>query len=83
MAQWSDAMFSMLTVGDVARQIGDRRGVQVPPQKVSDLIYRRKVDATRCPVVCGVRRIPADLIPAIESALEERGILAEAVHRAS
>lgn len=73
---------AMLSVGDVCRRIGERRGVEIPPQKLSDLFYRRILNATRCPVVGGVRRIPADYLPAIEAVLEARGMLPEAVAHA-
>jgi hypothetical protein len=73
---------SMLSVGDVCRQIGELRGVEIPPQKLSDLFYRRILNAARCPVVGGVRRIPADYVPAVEAVLEARGILPEGVARA-
>lgn len=74
---------SMLSVGDVCRLIGGRRGVEIPPQKLSDLFYRRKLSSARCPVVGGVRRIPADYVSAIEAVLEARGMLAEEVPHAS
>jgi len=75
-------MSMLLSVGDVCRLIGERRGVEIPPQRLSDLFYRRIFNAARCPVVAGVRRIPADYLPAIEAVLETRGILPEAVANA-
>jgi hypothetical protein len=74
---------SMLSVGEICRQIGVRRGVEIAPQKVSDLLYRRKIPASRCPVVAGQRRIPDDLVPQIERILQERGILSGDVVNAS
>jgi hypothetical protein len=70
-------MSGVLTIGDVIQHIAVRRGVDIPPQRLSDLFYRRKLNATRCPVVGGVRRIPADYVPVIEQVLEQRGFLPE------
>jgi hypothetical protein len=72
-------MEGVLTIGEVVRSIAERRGVEVPPTKLSNLFYQRKLSSSRCPVVCGVRRIPADYLPAIEAVLEARGVLPEAV----
>ena len=59
----------------VEQTIAERRGVDIPPQRLSDLFYRRKLNANRCPVVGGVRRIPAEYLPVIEAVLEARGVL--------
>lgn len=68
-------MLKLMTIGAVVQAIAGRRGIDIPPQKLSDLFYRRKLDVNRCPVVAGVRRIPADYLPAIEAVLEARGVL--------
>ena len=58
------------TVSRLARQF------DVPPQKISDLFYRRKLSDSVCPVVDGRRQIPADYVPTVERVLRENGILA-------
>lgn len=68
---------SMLSIGEVCRLIGDKRGVEIPPQRLSDLLYRRILDVARCPVVGKTRRIPTDYVPAIEAILDARGLLAD------
>ena len=68
-------MPEVLTIGAVVQTIAERRGVDIPPQRLSDLFYRRKLNANRCPVVGGVRRIPAEYLPVIEAVLEARGVL--------
>lgn len=73
----------MLSVGEVCRLIGERRGVEIPPQRLSDLIYRRILSSARCPVVGNARRIPADYVPEIEAVLEARGIIPEGVPHGS
>jgi hypothetical protein len=74
-AKGEQQMPEVLTIGAVVQTIAERRGVDIPPRKLSDLIYRRKPNANRCPVVGGVRRIPADYPPVIWAALEARGVL--------
>ena len=72
-------MAGFYTVGEISAELHHRYGVEIAPQKISDLVYRRKIPASRCPVVCGVRQIPRDLLPLIESVFAERGILPSAL----
>lgn len=74
-------MSKTLTIGEVVRTLAARREVEIPPQLLSDLFYRRKLDARRCPVVGNTRRIPLDYLPAIEAVLEARGVLPKEVVR--
>jgi hypothetical protein len=45
------------------------------PKDISDLVYRRKVNTSRCPVIAGRRLIPTDLLGEIEAALRSSGRL--------
>jgi hypothetical protein len=76
-AKGEQQMPEVLTIGAVVQTIAERRGVDIPPQRLSGLFYRRKLNANRCPVVGGVRRIPAEYLPVIEAVLEARGVLLE------
>ena len=60
---------SHLSVSAVARQLG------VPPRKITDLFYRRKLSDSLCPVVDGRRIIPAEYVPTVEAACREAGIV--------
>ena len=51
------------------------RRFDVPPQKISDLFYRRKLSDSVCPVVDGRRQIPAEYVPTVERVLRENGVL--------
>lgn len=53
-----------LTAGAAADRIG------ATPKDVSDAIYRRRVDVSRCPVVAGRRLIPTDLLPELRKAIK-------------
>jgi hypothetical protein len=66
-------MSEFLTVSQVA----DGEGVR--PRDISDLLYGRRVDVSRCPLVSGRRLIPRDLLPAIRAALRSAGKLPERV----
>ena len=68
-------MTEFYTVGEVCNELHHRWGVEVPPPRLSNLFYQRKLSPVRCPVVCGVRKIPRDYLPEIERILAERGIL--------
>lgn len=59
---------SHLSVSTVARQLG------VPPRKITDLFYRRKLSDSICPVVDGRRIIPAEYVPAVEAACRDAGL---------
>ncbi len=56
---------TFLSASQVARQFGVR------PRDISDLFYRRRLSDKRCPVVAGVRLIPASYLPTIERVLRE------------
>jgi len=64
----------MLTVGEASREIEQRFGISVAPRTLSDMLYRRALDAKRCPLQAGRRMIPADYLASIASILrrEER-----------
>lgn len=63
-------MQQFFTVSDVARRLG------VNPRLISDLLYQRKLDESRCSVVGGRRLIPEDYVPEIAKVL---GVNAEFV----
>lgn len=62
-------MKQQLTASDVARRLG------VPPRRISDLFYQRKLDDNAFPIVEGRRRIPESMVPKIRAALKEVGFL--------
>ena len=47
-------------------------GVACTPKRLSDLIYLRRVDVRKCPLSCGRRMIPRDLLPTIAQLLRRR-----------
>jgi hypothetical protein len=53
----------LLTVSQVADRLN------VPPRKISDAFYQRKLDVKRCPVAGRTRLIPEDYVPAIAKLL--------------
>ena len=59
-----------LIVSEAARAIPGAR-----PKDISDLLYLRKLDDSRCPIVGGRRMIPEDYLPVIETALRAAGRL--------
>jgi hypothetical protein len=61
---------TFLIVSEVARRIPGAR-----PKDISDLLYRRRLDDARCPIVGGRRLIPLDYLPEIERVLREAGYL--------
>ena len=60
---------SHLSVSEAARRLGVR------PRDISDLLYSRRLDDDRCPVVAGRRLLPADYLPAIAIELRRAGKL--------
>lgn len=60
-------MHHYLTVSEVARRH------RIPPRRISDLFYQRKLDDDVCPVVAGRRLIPVEYLPVVEAALRSRG----------
>lgn len=58
------------TVSEAARQILGAR-----PKDISDLLYRRRLDDARCPIVGGRRLIPLDYLPEVARVLREAGYL--------
>jgi hypothetical protein len=60
---------NLLTVSQVARQIESNTGLIIPPQRISNLFYRRILDGNRCPIVGRFRLIPVDYVPEVERAL--------------
>jgi hypothetical protein len=59
-----------LTVSEAARRIPGAR-----PKDISDLLYRRRLDDARCPIVGGRRLIPLDYLPEVERVLRDAGYL--------
>jgi hypothetical protein len=57
-------------VSEVARRIPGAK-----PKDISDLLYQRKLDDARCPLVGGRRLIPESYLPEIEAALRVAGRL--------
>lgn len=55
-----------LTVGEVAEKLG------CPPKTLSDMLYLRRLDISRCPLLGGRRMIPADYVPQIERLLNRK-----------
>jgi hypothetical protein len=53
-------------VGDVARKLN------VHPKVLTQMFYRGALDAARCPIVCGRRLIPEDILPDIAAKLAAR-----------
>ena len=68
-------MYEFSTVSEIAKELERRHGVAVSPKIISDLIYQRILAADKCPILCGRRMIPLDLMPEIEAKLRERGRL--------
>lgn len=60
-----------LCISTIARRFG------LPPQRISNLFYRRVLSDRMCPVVNGRRVIPADYLAVIERVLRERGLIDE------
>ncbi len=63
------------TVGDIARDPGEKTGTDVPPRVISDLFYKRVLSDVRCPILGGRRLIPRDYVPEVERALRDRGVI--------
>jgi hypothetical protein len=61
-----------LTVGQAAESLG------CAPKRLTDMIYLRRLDVKRCPLVGGRRMIPRDYLPTIASRLR-RAMLRETV----
>ena len=57
------------TVSDIVDLAKARHGIDVSPRVVSDLLYQRRVDVGRCPIVGGRRLIPRDYVDVIIEAL--------------
>ena len=53
----------LLSVSDVAAIL------DVPPRRISDLFYARKLCTKTCPVTAGVRLIPREYVDRIRSVL--------------
>lgn len=66
---------TLLGASDIARQIGARRGVLIPPKAISDLAYRGRIDCSAAIVASGRRLFPASALPQIEAALEAAGVI--------
>ena len=55
-----------LTVSDAARELNVR------PRDISDLFYQRRLPDDFCPLVGGRRLIPAEQLPTIRAAWDEK-----------
>jgi hypothetical protein len=51
---------AFLTVGQAAEMVG------VPPKKLSDALYMRRLDVSRCPLIGGRRMIPPEYVATIK-----------------
>lgn len=60
---------SHLSISAIARRYG------IPPRRISDLFYARKLDDRICPIVDGRRSIPIEYLPTVENVLRETGVL--------
>jgi hypothetical protein len=58
----------LLSVGQVAYKL------QVRPDQISNLFYKRFLRDDLCPIVAGRRLIPPNYVPVIAAALRQRGI---------
>ena len=58
----------LLSVGDVARQLGVR------PSVITQLFYERRIRDDRCPIVAGRRLIPPDIVEVIAMELHRKGM---------
>ncbi len=63
---------SFLSVGEAAEAI------QVTPRAISNALYDRKLDVSRCPIVAGRRLIPRDYLPEIAAVVRGRNAEATA-----
>ena len=68
----------LLIVSEAARAIPGAK-----PKDISDLLYLRKLDDSRCPIMGGRRMIPADYLPEIEAVLRAAGRLPQSVEVAA
>jgi hypothetical protein len=71
-------MQEFLSVSETARRIPRAR-----PKDISDLLYLRKLDTERCPLIGGRRMIPLGYLPIVEAVLRDAGrlpSLEEATH---
>jgi hypothetical protein len=69
-------MAEFLCVSEVSREAEQQLGIPVSPKAVSDLLYQRRVDVRRCPMLGGRRLVPRDLLPEVIRILRERGVAA-------
>jgi hypothetical protein len=60
---------SYLSISDLARKHN------IPPRRISDAFYNRRLDENRCLVVGNRRLIPEDYLPDAEATLRDMGIL--------
>jgi hypothetical protein len=54
----------------VASEASRRTGKSIPPRVISDLLYARKLDSDRCPIIAGRRLIPADYLEEVLRVLD-------------
>lgn len=69
MANNSEDFMHFLSVSETARRIGAR------PKDISDLLYQRRLDDMRCPIVAGRRLIPEDYLAIVQATLQRVGRL--------
>ena len=65
------------SVSEIVQEIEAQLGVEVSPRVISDLLYQRKLDIRKCPVLGGRRLIPRSYLPAIVDALRTRGVISD------
>jgi hypothetical protein len=64
-------MIELLTVTGAAAECGEVCGEPVRAREVSDLLYQRKLNPSRCPIVGRVRLIPRDYLSEVKRVLQE------------
>jgi hypothetical protein len=62
-------MQTLRTISELARERG------IPPRKISDLFYSRKLDDSLCPLIGGRRLIPLEYVPLLDAVLQQAGVL--------
>ncbi len=63
------------TVSQTASLLTRTTGEIILPHTLSNLLYKRLLDATRCPIVGRCRMIPIDYLSTVERVLRNRGLI--------
>lgn len=65
-------MDQIYSVSDVAALLRRDHGIHVAPRVISDLLYRRAINADICPILSGRRVIPGRVVADIADLLRRR-----------